>query len=256
MSESSKPKIYLVAGATRGLGLAFVETIASRDSTAIIYAGGRNPSSSPQLVKLAEKYPGRIECITYVAGDKEGNDAMARAIKAKYGRVDTVIANAGINNRVGQIHELSIETYNDYFSVNVLGPIVLFQSVRGLLSASTEPRFICISSGRGSLELISRKSGIDMSAYGMSKAALNWVTRKIHFENEWLVSFPICPGPVYTDMAKEAIASDETGTLATMKDVWRPPNVVAEMILDIVATSTRDKDGGQFHNESGGRYPW
>lgn len=31
----------------------------------------------------------------YVAGDKEGNDKLAREIGRKYGRVDTVIANAG-----------------------------------------------------------------------------------------------------------------------------------------------------------------
>lgn len=48
-----------------------------------------------QLKALAAKYPKRIEVVKYVAGDKEGNDAIAKEIKEKYGRVDTVIANAG-----------------------------------------------------------------------------------------------------------------------------------------------------------------
>ena len=36
--------------------------------------------------------------------------------------------------------------------------------------------------------------------YGASKAVVNYTMRKIHFENEWLVSAPIAPGWVKTDM--------------------------------------------------------
>ncbi|KAF9475806.1 hypothetical protein BDN70DRAFT_883245, partial [Pholiota conissans] len=45
MSNSSA-NIYLVAGATRGIGLALVAEIAEKDPSAVIYAGGRNPSGS------------------------------------------------------------------------------------------------------------------------------------------------------------------------------------------------------------------
>jgi short-subunit dehydrogenase involved in D-alanine esterification of teichoic acids len=79
-------------------GLALVDAIASKDHSAIIYAGVRDPSragGASQLKELVPKYPGRIEIVKYVAGDKEGNEAIATEIKAKYGRVDTVIANAG-----------------------------------------------------------------------------------------------------------------------------------------------------------------
>jgi NADP-dependent 3-hydroxy acid dehydrogenase YdfG len=113
MPESS-PKIYLVAGATRGLGiftecrpslrtdilmflgLAFVDDIATKDPSAIIYAGARDPTNgAAQLIQVAAKYPGRVHVVKYVAGDKEGNDALAKQIAAEHGRLDTVIANAG-----------------------------------------------------------------------------------------------------------------------------------------------------------------
>ena len=38
------------------------------------------------------------------------------------------------------------------------------------------------------------------TAYGASKAALNFVVRKLHFEHENLTIFPISPGWVQTDM--------------------------------------------------------
>jgi NAD(P)-dependent dehydrogenase (short-subunit alcohol dehydrogenase family) len=40
------------------------------------------------------------------------------------------------------------------------------------------------------MEFIPQMGAMDASPYGASKAALNWVTRKIHFENEWL-SMPL-----------------------------------------------------------------
>ncbi len=72
------------------------------------------------------------------------------------------------------------------------------------------------------------RAPVRCAAYGVTKAGLNWATRKIHFENDWLgahssslpyllslshshniyntttyhttVSFPLHPGPVDTDM--------------------------------------------------------
>lgn len=37
---------------------------------------------------------------------------------------------------------------------------------------------------------------IPAAAYGASKAAINYITRKIHFENDWLIAFFIHPGCV------------------------------------------------------------
>ncbi|KAF9470174.1 NAD(P)-binding protein [Pholiota conissans] len=196
---SNPPKIYFVAGATRGIGLALVAEIAAKDPSAIIYAGGRNPQAAPLLENLASKHPRRIVPVKYVAGDEEGNKSVAKQIFDEHGRVDTLIANAGIANFAGKIHEVPIKSFEDHFSVNVLGPIVLFQAFRDVLKASTQPRFIAITSTAGSIELIPTIP-FDVGPYGASKAALNWVVRKIHFENEWLIAYPQCPGPVDTDM--------------------------------------------------------
>ncbi|KAF9478001.1 NAD(P)-binding protein [Pholiota conissans] len=247
--------IYLVAGASRGIGLALVEEIAARDASAIIYAGARDPSA-PLLKEVTEKYHGRVVVVKYVAGDKEGNDAIAKEIGAKYGRVDTVIANAGIFNCLSKVHETPILKFVEHFDVNAIGPIVLFQSIRELLKASPSPRFVPISSGAGSIERIPI-SALEVAPYGTSKAALNWITRKIHFENEWLVAFPQCPGPVDTDMAKQAKALDNAEVVELIKKLkLRSSGEVAKILIDIITASTREKDGGQFHNIDGGRHPW
>ncbi|KAF9473262.1 NAD(P)-binding protein [Pholiota conissans] len=250
---SNSPKIYFVAGATRGIGLALVAEIAAKDTAAIIYAGGRNPNAAPLLTSLASKHPGRIVPVIYVAGDEEGNKSVANEIFDKHGRVDTLIANAAIADLAGKIHEVPIKSFEDHFSVNVLGPIVLFQAFRDVLKASTQPRFIAVSSTGGSIDLISTVP-FDVGPYGASKAALNWVVRKIHFENEWLIAYPQCPGTVDTNMARESI--DPAVFQEMLEEHMRQPDVVAGMLFDIFSTSTREKDGGQFHSVEGGILPW
>ena len=75
---------------------------------------------------------------------------------------------------------------NFELKVNVTGTIVLFQALYGLLKKSKAPKFVPVSSDGGCLDGAMVKSAIGGPSYGASKAALNWVTRKIHFENEWL----------------------------------------------------------------------
>jgi NAD(P)-dependent dehydrogenase (short-subunit alcohol dehydrogenase family) len=89
-----------------------------------------------------------------------------------------------------------------YRQVNSIAPIILFQAFYPLLKASkSTPKFITVTSGAGSVATFV-DSPVTMGGYSASKAALNSLTRKIHFENEWLVAFPLDPGPVATEMGK------------------------------------------------------
>jgi NAD(P)-dependent dehydrogenase (short-subunit alcohol dehydrogenase family) len=73
--------------------------------------------------------------------------------------------------------------------VNVNGPLVLFQATYPLLKTSTpSPKFIAISSIAGSIT-IGPGFPFKAIAYGASKAALNFVVRKIRSENDGLGEF-------------------------------------------------------------------
>jgi NAD(P)-dependent dehydrogenase (short-subunit alcohol dehydrogenase family) len=74
--------------------------------------------------------------------------------------------------------------------VNTLGPLVLFQAVYPLLKATTaSPKFIAISSFAGSIGSMSLGMSVKSIAYGTSKAALNFVMRKLHHENDGLSAY-------------------------------------------------------------------
>lgn len=68
--------------------------------------------------------------------------------------------------------------------VNVVGTFVLFRASYELLKSSTpSPKFIAISTGAGSIEY-GAALPVGFVPYGVSKAALNYLARKLHFEYE------------------------------------------------------------------------
>ncbi|PBK79956.1 NAD(P)-binding protein [Armillaria gallica] len=251
------PKVYLITGANRGIGLALVNELAANNSDISIFAGVRNPSTATNLQELSKKYPGKITIVKYISADEEGNKALAKEIETKHGHLDVVIACAGIATYMGSALETPASELRDHLNVNVTGILVLFQSVYSLLKASTSsPRFIPISSAAASLTaFISLPAGY--TCYGASKVAVNYIARKIHFENDWIICFPLAPGIVDTDMSRANRVMDTTGTLAPIQDALAiSAEKAATLLLGIVENSTREKDGGEFINVDGQKLTW
>jgi len=242
--------VYLVSGANRGIGLGLVTALASRDDV-VVFAGARNPSAAKDLHVLAEKYPGKLHIVKLTSGDKTENEGVIAEIRAIAGRLDVVIANAGISQYYGTALATPAEEMRVHYEVNVIGTLVLFQAAWPLLKASPSPTFVPISSGAGSIT-----NGASMpagfTAYGASKAAMNYLARKLHFEHPELVCFPISPGAVATDLAAIAASSDEmirTIPVITVEES-------ASSILKLVDGSTREKDGGKFIHNNGTIRAW
>jgi norsolorinic acid ketoreductase len=112
----------------------------------------------------------------------------------KLKQLDIVIANAGIARYTHKAGELPLSEVIDHHKTNTIGPLLLFQATEPLLKASTlYPKFIVLSSSLGAISAISTHPQ-PSSAYGSSKAALNYITCKIHQEYEYLTAFPLHPG--------------------------------------------------------------
>jgi NAD(P)-dependent dehydrogenase (short-subunit alcohol dehydrogenase family) len=192
-------------------GLAFVKALLARPDP-VVFAGARSPDGAKDLLALTEQYTGRIHIVKLISADEESNNAAAEDIKRVAGRLDVVIANAGmfawssssnplnvvydevqpegVLAHVGPAVTCSAKDMKDHFEVNALGTLVLFQAVWPLLRASTTtPKFIPVSSANGSVsEAPSYK--LPTIAYGTSKAAQNFITRQLRWEHEGLSRSP------------------------------------------------------------------
>ncbi|KAF9035354.1 NAD(P)-binding protein [Hymenopellis radicata] len=202
---SSSAKVYRVTGANRGIGFAL-----NADKDIAVIAAVRDISSQ-SFTNICGKYPGKIHAMKYVAN----NQALAKEIKAKFGRVDTVVSCAAIGNNLATILETPLEEFEDHFPANAVGVVVLFQTLYGLLKSSKAPKFIPISSVAGSLTA-SMSLPATANTYGVSKAALDYIARRTHFENDRLVCFPLDPGPVDTDMSRLIRALDKSGSVGAI----------------------------------------
>ncbi|CAF4034508.1 unnamed protein product [Adineta steineri] len=247
--SSQGQTIYFISGANRGIGLGFVQALAKRANT-LIYAGVRDPSKADELQKL-NSLTKNIHIIKLESISESDAKAAAEKIEKTSGYIDVVIANAGISNYHGPIVTTPIKEIRDHYEVNVAGPVILFQALHALLikSKSGAPKFVVISSLLGSIgELIPAPR----TTYGASKAAINYVTRKIHQEHEedGIIAFPIHPGLVQTDMGNH---------YATSVGLDEAPVTVEESVqgqLKVIDEATREKTSGRFWDFEGKELPW
>jgi NAD(P)-dependent dehydrogenase (short-subunit alcohol dehydrogenase family) len=168
-------------------GFGLVQHLVARDEV-IVFAGVRDPASAKALSELASKHQGKLHIIKLVSADVANNHAAVNEIKKIASRLDVVVANAGIGESK-PVLEASIESMQHHFTVNTLGTMVLAQATYPLLKASTDtPKFVAISSRIGS---IAAGTGFPIPhvQYGASKAALNWMIKKLWTENPGLSQY-------------------------------------------------------------------
>ncbi|KAJ7851666.1 aflatoxin biosynthesis ketoreductase-like protein nor-1 [Mycena olivaceomarginata] len=193
--------VYLVTGSNRGIGYTLAATIAARPNT-IVFAGARNPAAQ-SLKDLAAKHS-NVHPIKLTSGDKSDNTAAVASlvftagavaeIQKIAGRIDVVIANAGISKYFGALATTPLSEFRDHWEVNTLGLVVLFQAVQKLLlvSPTGAPKFAYISSGAGSIG--GGFVNMSIGAYGSSKAAANYLVKALDAENPSLLTLSISLG--------------------------------------------------------------
>ena len=193
--------VYVVSGATRGIGLGVVEQLAKR-STAIIYAGARNLAKADKLQQLA-KQRANVHVVQLDAKSEADHKALAAQVQAEAGRADVVWANAGIATPEGwaPVHEQTLASIREHIEVNTFHPLLMYQAFRALLHKSSAPKFFVTSSRSGSMGLMEQFSAVPVLGYSASKAATNNIVRRIHFEDTLITAVPFCPGTKHTARA-------------------------------------------------------
>jgi norsolorinic acid ketoreductase len=176
-----------------GLGYGLAETFLARPNHIVIGAV-RNPSTATALKELptgegSSLLVVKIESVSETDPATAIEDIKSQGITA----LDIVIANAGISEVFPPVHEVKLPDLLKHLQVNVFGVILLFKAVRPLLLAAKQPKFVTIGTSAASLSEMATRN-FPNSVYGTSKAALNYITLKTHFENPTLTAFPLDPG--------------------------------------------------------------
>jgi norsolorinic acid ketoreductase len=190
----SAPYTVLISGGTRGIGKGFVERYLSRPNHVVI-AANRDPSSatSKALSHLPTAAGSRLIVVKLDAAVEADAAAVIRSLVDAYGitHLDLVIANAGTGLVYPAVRAARRADLQTHIEINVFGPLHLLQAALPLLEKAAAPKWVTIGSSAASM---GEMPPVPNAVYGSSKAMLNWLTRRLHFEEEWLTSFVIHPG--------------------------------------------------------------
>ena len=87
----TNPRVALVTGGNRGIGLEVCRQLAQRDYKVLL--GTRDPAKGEAA---ARKISGDVEVIVVDVADPDAAQHVAGEIKTRYGRLDVLVNNAGI----------------------------------------------------------------------------------------------------------------------------------------------------------------
>lgn len=223
----------LVTGAASGIGRATCLRLA-RDA----HAQGRparvtavDIAASPELEKLVGELRGLGAEGFVLHGDMGDPEAPARVVGAaleRFGGLDGVVSNAGIN-RPGRLVEYAVEDWDRVFAVNTRATWLLARAAYPALKASGGA-LVAVGSMSGS------EAHANLGAYGPSKAAVIMLARVLaqEFGPDGIRVNTISPGMVRTGMTA-AVYTDER--LAAERAALVPLGRVAtpEDMADVIA---------------------
>ncbi|RKK83058.1 hypothetical protein BFJ71_g15044 [Fusarium oxysporum] len=245
---SSTNTVWVVTGGNRGIGLGFVKALLARPSVTVIATVRNDEARSALEDATADLVRGDGKVLHIVQLDFTTAPSLDQIRNAfDIDHVDVLINNAAASFKSYPVLDIPADDLRSAFEINTIGPLTLVQGIWPLLQKSSAPKVVNVSSSVGCITYHEVVAG----AYGPSKAALNWLTRALHLQNQGLVAFALHPGFVNTEMGKYA-ATEWEFPLAMLESVEE----AVQGSLGIIESATRETVSGKFVSYKGQELPW
>ena len=262
--RNDDPKaVYVVTGASRGIGYQFVRKLLDHTKGTII-ACCRSPSTATQLQNLMAEDPSfqqRIDVVHLDLEDPQSIQDFGTQIKTKYTRVDMLLNVAGIlggdgggKNGTGaperSYSKIEYEWLHKSMTVNCLAPVMLTQVLVPLMTTTKKtqahddrPAVALVVNLSARVGSISDNGLGGWYSYRMSKAALNQATRTYANELKSLRNNVYCialhPGTTDTDLSKPFQKN-------VSKERLFPVEFTVNCLMDVIDSVTIEHTGGLY----------
>jgi NAD(P)-dependent dehydrogenase (short-subunit alcohol dehydrogenase family) len=191
-------RVALVTGASSGLGARFARVLAAAGAKVVL--GARREARLAAVVRAIAADGGAALAVPLDVSDEASLQATYDAAADRFGPVDTVIANAGLNI-AGPALDVDADALDKVMDVNLKGVFLTVREGARRMIAAGSPE-----SGRGRIIIISSITasavGPGLGLYGASKAgalqlgralARDWVRKGINLNI-------LCPGYMETEL--------------------------------------------------------
>ncbi|MBN8951026.1 MULTISPECIES: SDR family NAD(P)-dependent oxidoreductase [unclassified Rhizobium] len=221
MSVNLKDKIALVTGASRGIG--YFTALELAKAGAHVIACARTVGGLEELDDAIQAAGGSATLVPFDLADMNAIDALGASIFERWGKLDILVANAGVLGVISPIGHVEAKVFEKVMTINVTATWRLIRSVEPLLMRSEAGRAVILSSAAA------HRCRPFWGPYSASKAAVEALARTWagEAENTPLRVTSVDPGATRTAMRAQAMPGEDPDTLPH-------PRAVAQAILPLV----------------------
>ncbi|MGA2927857.1 MAG: SDR family oxidoreductase [Solirubrobacteraceae bacterium] len=195
--SAKEPRVAVVTGANRGIGLEVCRQLAERGMTVILTSRDRDRGEAAATGLAQRGLDVRARPLD--VADATSAERFAGWAREHLGHVDVLVNNAAIDYDTDQrAVAADLERVERAWQTNTLGAWRITLALLPLLRAGTHARIVNVSSEAGSISEI----GPGTPGYRVTKAALNALTRIVASElrGERILVNAVCPGWTATEM--------------------------------------------------------
>ncbi|MBZ9767219.1 SDR family NAD(P)-dependent oxidoreductase [Mesorhizobium sp. CA6] len=221
-------RVAVVTGASRGIGYFIARELAAAGAHVIAVA--RTVGGLEELDdQIKADGRGQATLVPLDLADMAGIDRLGGAIHERWGKLDILVANAGVLGVISPIGHVEAKTFEKVMTINVTATWRLIRSVDPLLRLSDAGRAIILSSNAA------HSARAFWAPYAASKAAVETMMRSWAHETE---SLPLRvnaadPGATRTAMRAQAMPGEDPETLPH-------PSEIAKRIVALASPELKE----------------
>ncbi|MGO4710594.1 SDR family oxidoreductase [Chryseobacterium sp. 2TAF14] len=216
-------KVAYITGGTKGVGYGIAKVLLENGIS--VAFSGRKKEDVEKVENELKQYSDNVLGLISDVKNLDNESNAVKKIVEKFGKLDFVIANAGLGI-FKPVDELSSEEWNDMIDTNLTG---VFHTLKASVEElkKTEGYYITISSLAGA-NFFENGTGYNASKFGVvgfTQAAM------IDLRKYNIKSTVIMPGSVATNF---------NGNIPSEKDAWKiQPEDMGNLVLDILKMNPR-----------------
>jgi 3-oxoacyl-[acyl-carrier protein] reductase len=225
-------QVAVITGAGRGIGAAIARKLALMGASTVLL--GRTRQQLETSANAITRSGGKAQVIECDVMDRTSVESAAAEVDRSFGRVDTLVNNAGIGGFGGPLHSLPWEQWDKILNTNLRGVYYMIRSFSPMMIRADSGHIVNISS------LAGKNALPNGAAYAASKWGLNGLSYSVAEElrsHKIRVSV-VCPGSTNTELSPHEgknsarmLQPDDVAHAVAMLVTQAPQSFISEVLL-------------------------